>query len=253
MARFSTRSHGPPQPFGLAGRRASTAGRRRVQPGLEQRFVGVNVADAGHDALVEQHRLEAARGRRPGVCASMPASRSNGSGPRPAADEERFQTPARPANSVALPKRRTSRKRNCRSPSSRPKIRCVWSCAAPRPAPPSTGRSCPGEDKEPSGVVQIQHDPLAAPPTASTRRPISALLPCGFPRLPQGQAAGPHVGDATADQQGPQIADDRFDFRQFRHVSPRHGCCGPNRRRLYGDPLRRHHIGSGLTGPRSPL
>ena len=34
----------------------------RMQPRLEQRLIGVDVADAGHDALVEQHRLEAAVG-----------------------------------------------------------------------------------------------------------------------------------------------------------------------------------------------
>ena len=35
-----------------------------MQSRLEQRFVGVDVADAGHDALIEQHRLQTARGRR---------------------------------------------------------------------------------------------------------------------------------------------------------------------------------------------
>src|SRR5262249_8194730 len=35
----------------------------RMQLGLEERFVGVDVADASHHALIEQHRLEAALGR----------------------------------------------------------------------------------------------------------------------------------------------------------------------------------------------
>src|SRR4029077_17539445 len=34
----------------------------RVQAGLKQRFVGVDIAYAGHDALVEQDRLERAVG-----------------------------------------------------------------------------------------------------------------------------------------------------------------------------------------------
>src|ERR1700682_3885578 len=57
-----------PRQHGLDGvaPRASLSGRgfraelRGVQPGREQRFVRVDVTDAGHDGLIEQHRFQAA-------------------------------------------------------------------------------------------------------------------------------------------------------------------------------------------------
>src|SRR5262249_39258578 len=50
------------EPFGFGGRRAGGDFGRR-QPGLEEGFIRINVADAGHDALIEKHRLQAAPGR----------------------------------------------------------------------------------------------------------------------------------------------------------------------------------------------
>ena len=82
----------------------------RVQPRLEQRFVGVDVADAGHDALIEQHRLEAAlRSRASGRASTPPAGRTAPAPGRTAT--KKSSSACRVRNSVALPKRRMSRKR----------------------------------------------------------------------------------------------------------------------------------------------
>ena len=57
------RGHQAPEPLGL-GRAEAVRGPCRVQAGLEQGFVGVDVADAGDQPLIEEHSLEAACGGR---------------------------------------------------------------------------------------------------------------------------------------------------------------------------------------------
>ena len=182
--------HGPPQPVGLASSFSAGRDQARMQPGLEQRFVGVDVADAGHDALIEQHGLETARGRRdsPSPVGRDRGRTAPGPSPRPA---KLASTSSSAENSVALPKRRTSRKRNCPSARRDRRADAYAPFSVRRPTQRSIGRSCRGgtTSRPPSSNSITIHLPRRR--TASTRRPSEALFPRGLPRLPQRQAARP--------------------------------------------------------------
>src|SRR5262245_40930256 len=77
------------QAVGLGAAQVAAAP-RGVQPGAEQRLVGVDVADAGDDALAEQHRLDGALGagqrRAPGGRGQLERLR-----PQAVAPEQRLQ------------------------------------------------------------------------------------------------------------------------------------------------------------------
>ena len=123
--------------------RPDAAGRaQRVQAGAEQRFVGVDVADAGDAPLVEQERLErrappaSARAGRRRVNSAL-----NGSGPRRAAKNASSAA----GQAQRRPKRRTSKKSSVR-----------------RRLEPQTNRgrrsAGPGRKQQPAGHAQMDDD-----------------------------------------------------------------------------------------------
>src|SRR5262249_15858719 len=75
-------------------------------------------------------------------------------------------------------------------------------------------------DDEATVAAQLQRDPLAAAADGPDGAADQYLAPGPLPRLAERPLARPDRGETTAGQVRTQVADDRLDFRQLRHVVP---------------------------------
>ena len=96
----------------------SDDGRRlRMDPGVEEHLVGVDVADPGDPGLVEEQALDAALSRAEDGRELREARSPSGSGPRPASSPQ--DGSGSPSRQSRKPNFRTSRKRSSFRPSSK--------------------------------------------------------------------------------------------------------------------------------------
>ena len=201
--------------LGLLAPSGRLAEQRRMEPGLEERFVGVNVADAGDDRLIEQDRLEIALGRLQRLRANDCASRSNGSGPRPIFVEECCSTSIRgweeshaaetadiaETQLVAVVQREDD-----------VRMRFARSSAATTVNWPVMPRWTSSHGSPSSSRIHLPRRSMAC-----TRWPSSCAVPGRATICGAALSAHGDLHERAAHEQRPQIADDRFHFGQFRH------------------------------------
>ena len=231
-----------------------------MEPRRPQRLVGVDVADAGEERLVEQQRLE------PALPAPEPAAEvahvnagSSGSGPKaantaapPTSVTSSPVTGSRPY-SPTRPNLRMSRKRSSRPSASSRTSRTYG----------STGVSAGTTNSWPVILRWIVRaaspdssttTSFARRPTASTRRPATASANASGVCVRSVRAhERARADDRRADDARPQVARDGLDLGKLRHRRPTRasGASGASIRGLVG--LGGDRVGAGQRRHRLPV
>ncbi len=218
--------------------RQPSRGAQRVDARAEQRLVGVDVADAGDPALVEQERLDRrACARGPGARSSAPVSAS-ASGSTPSRAAKNASSARRPRASSPVPKRRGSQKRSSCAPVVEGEAHAL------------VGRVVARVEQQRAGHPQVHEQERRRPraPRRGTCRGGQPLDAAARDRVDDGlgrqRQAPARVGDPQRAQLAPlddgrQLAADRLDLGQLGHRSQsrsRRARTGPRTARAPGRP-----------------
>ena len=197
-------------------RRQTPARQTRRQLRFEQRFIRVDVADAGDETLIEETRLQVA------------ARLFQTAAPRFAVNVERFRAET-DLLEEAIQSRDIVEQGNAAEATdiAKAKFSAIVQRGDEVGVIPPRRRRVGG--RELAGHAEMDEEPrptdIDADPFAATSHRMNGLADDAFQRrfrfaaAAESESAGLDLANRSPDQTGPKIADDGFDFRQLGHVA----------------------------------